>query len=103
VISAVQLLLPAARALFEVPFIENEVVGNARAEAMKRSLDAIDDAKKTLSTVALPVSDSVSVLLDNPAEIILNEAPPGVPISSSLAPTAITARTSSCWAASPKP
>jgi len=44
---------------------------------MKRSLDAIDDAKKTLSTVALPVSDSVSVLLDNPAEIILNEAPPG--------------------------
>ena len=74
ILSALQILLPAGRALFEVPFIENEVVENARAEAMKRSLDAIDDAKKVISAVGLPVSDSVSVLLDNPGEIILNEA-----------------------------
>ena len=34
-LSVVQLTLPTAHALFEVPFIENEVVENARAEAMK--------------------------------------------------------------------
>ena len=74
VISAVQLHLPAAYAFFEIPFIENEVVENARAEAMKHSLEAIDAAKRKLAPIGLPVSDSVSVLYENPRDIILAEA-----------------------------
>jgi nucleotide-binding universal stress UspA family protein len=74
VLSVVQLTLPAAHALFEVPFIDSEVVENARGEAMKRALDAIESAKKILSVAALNVSESVSVLLDNPREIILKDA-----------------------------
>ncbi|HYA15932.1 MAG TPA: universal stress protein [Bryobacteraceae bacterium] len=74
VISAVQLTLPAAHAFFEIPFIESEVVENARAEAMKRALDAVEDAKRMLAPTALPVSDMVSVLFENPRDIILTEA-----------------------------
>lgn len=74
VISAVQIHLPAAYAFFEIPFIENDVVENARAEAMKHSLDAIDAAKRKLAPTGLPVSDSVSVLYENPRDIILAEA-----------------------------
>jgi nucleotide-binding universal stress UspA family protein len=74
VLSVVQLTLPAAHALFEVPFIDSDVVENARGEAMKHALDAIDSAKKILSAAAVNVSESVSVLLDNPREIILKDA-----------------------------
>jgi nucleotide-binding universal stress UspA family protein len=74
VISVVQLTLPTAHAFFEIPFIENEVVQNARAEAMKRALEAVDDAKKALAGTGLPISDSVSVLYENPRDIILAEA-----------------------------
>jgi nucleotide-binding universal stress UspA family protein len=73
-LSVVQLTLPGAHAFFEVPFIQDEVVENARAEAMKRSLDAIECARKILAPTGLPISDNVSVLVDQPREIIINEA-----------------------------
>lgn len=74
VVSAVQLLLPTANALFDLPLVDTQVIEDARAEAMKRTLDAIARSTKILSAAALTVTDSVSVLFENPREIILQEA-----------------------------
>ena len=72
--SAVQLILPAVHALFDLPFMDSQVVEDARADAMKRALEAVDRARKNLAGSNLAVSDSVSVLFENPRDIILQEA-----------------------------
>ncbi|MBZ5605932.1 MAG: universal stress protein [Acidobacteriia bacterium] len=74
VLSAVEMILPATRALLEPPFIDSEFLETARAEAMKRSQDAIAQARQILSNVGLQTSDSLSVLLDPPRTIIAEEA-----------------------------
>ena len=74
VLSAVELILPATRALLEPPFVDSPFVESARAEAMKRSQDAIAGATEILSATRLNVSESISVLLDTPKVIILDEA-----------------------------
>jgi len=74
VLSAVELILPDSRAFFEPPFVNDAVMETARTEAMKRAQDAIAAAGKILSTTALTVSESVSVLLEKPKTIILDEA-----------------------------
>lgn len=72
VLSSVELILPAGYALFEPPFMDTAAIEEARAAAMKRSQDAIAQARETLA--ALHTSESISVLLDPPKTIILNEA-----------------------------
>lgn len=74
VVSAVQLMLPAAHALFDLPFVESSVVEEARAEAMRRAIEAVAASVKILSGHGLTVSESVSVLFEYPREIILQEA-----------------------------
>ena len=74
VLSAVELILPATRALLEPPFIDSAFLEQARAEAMKRSEDAIARARQVLSDAGLETSESVSVLLDPPRTIIIDEA-----------------------------
>ncbi len=74
VISALQLLLPAAHALFDLPFVESQVVEDARGDAMKRALEATARAVNILSGTGLAVTDSVSVLFESPRDIILQEA-----------------------------
>lgn len=74
VLSAVELILPATRALLEPPFIDSAFIESARADAMKRSQDAIAHARQILSATALNVSESISVLLGTPKSIILDEA-----------------------------
>jgi len=79
VLSAVELVLPATRALLP-PFIDSAFIESAQGEAMKRSQDAIAQARQILarqvlsSASELNVSESVSVLLKPPKEIILDEA-----------------------------
>ncbi len=74
VLSAVELALPATRALLP-PFLDSAFIESAQAEAMKRSQDAIAQARQILSSASeLNVSESVSVLLEPPKEIILGEA-----------------------------
>jgi nucleotide-binding universal stress UspA family protein len=78
VLNAVELILPATRALFQPPFIDSDVIESAQAQAMKRSQDAITRAREILSssvtTSQLNVSEAVSVLLEAPQTIVLNEA-----------------------------
>ena len=74
VLSAVELILPATRALLEPPFIDSPFMESARAEAMKRAQDAIVRAQQIISTTGLNVSESISVLLEPPKAIILDEA-----------------------------
>lgn len=74
VLSAVELTLPAARAFLEPPFIDSAFMESARGEAMKRSQDAIARAVGILSSAALIMSESISVLWDKPKTIILDEA-----------------------------
>lgn len=74
VLSVVELALPPVRAMFEVPALDSAFIESAREEAMKRSQDAIARAREILSATALTVSESISVLLDTPKAIILQEA-----------------------------
>lgn len=74
VLSAVELLLPAGYAFFEPPNFDTAFLQSARAEAMKRSQDAIRRAREVLEAAGLITSESVSVLMESPRTIILNEA-----------------------------
>ncbi len=74
VLSAVELMVPTGYALFEPPFIDTAVLESSRAEAIKRSQSAILRARERLTAAGLNTSESVSVLLDPPKTIILNEA-----------------------------
>lgn len=73
ILSVAELILSATRALLELPFI-GAVIESARAEAKKRSQDAIVAARKTLSTAKLFLSESDSILRGTPKAIILKEA-----------------------------
>jgi len=73
VLGAVELSLPATRALLP-PFADSAFIESAQAEAMKRTQDAIAQARQILSAGELNVSEAVSVLLEPPKTIILDEA-----------------------------
>ncbi len=74
VLSAVELTLPATRAFLELPFADSAFMESARGEAMKRAQDAVARSVEILSSAALVVSESISVLWDRPKTIILDEA-----------------------------
>jgi nucleotide-binding universal stress UspA family protein len=78
VLSVVELVLPASRALFQPPFVDSAFIESARMRAMKHSQDAIAGAREILGASAttrqLNVSEEVSVLLETPKTIILQEA-----------------------------
>jgi len=74
VLSAVELILPATRALMEPPFVDSAFIESARGEAMQRSQDAIARAMEILAATGGDLSESISVLLDTPRAIILEEA-----------------------------
>ena len=74
VLSAVELILPATRALLEPPFIDSAFIEAARVDAMQRAQDAVIAATETLSATGLSLSESISVLVDAPKAIIVGEA-----------------------------
>lgn len=74
VLSAVELIVPTGYALFEPPNIDTTVLETAREQAMKHAQKAIDSAREVLNAAGLATSESISVLLDPPKTIILNEA-----------------------------
>lgn len=74
VLSAVELMLPATYALFELPNIDTAFLESERAKAIARSEAAITRAREILGAAGFETSESVSVLLDPPKTIILNEA-----------------------------
>jgi nucleotide-binding universal stress UspA family protein len=70
----VELILPASRALLEPPFVDSAFIESARGKAMQRSQDAIARAMEILAATRGDLSESISVLLDTPRAIILEEA-----------------------------
>lgn len=74
VLSVVEIVLPTSRVFLEPPLMDSAFIESARADAMQRAQDAIAQATQILSTSGLDVSDSISVLLDTPKAIILDEA-----------------------------
>jgi nucleotide-binding universal stress UspA family protein len=74
VLSAVELGMSALQGAFEIPALDAAQLESQRAAAMKRTEEAIDSARKTLEAAGLTTSESISVLLASPPEIILQEA-----------------------------
>ena len=66
--------MSALQAAFEIPSLDTAHLEKQRAAAMKRTEDAIDSARKTLEAAGLTTSESISVLVATPKEIILQEA-----------------------------
>jgi nucleotide-binding universal stress UspA family protein len=74
VLSVVELHLGATQALFEPPFVENDQLELQRAQSMKRAEEAVASAVEILSKAFPKVEESISVLLDGPKTVIINEA-----------------------------
>jgi nucleotide-binding universal stress UspA family protein len=74
VLSAVELGLSALQAAFEIPSLDAAHLELQRAAAMARAEEAIDSARKILEAAGLVTSESISVLVASPKEIILQEA-----------------------------
>lgn len=74
VLSAVEMGLSALQAAFEIPAFDASHLEAQRAAAMQRTEDAIGSARKTLEAAGLTTSESISVLVASPKEIILQEA-----------------------------
>jgi len=74
VFSVVELGMSALQASFEIPAFDAEHLKSQRAEAMKRTEEAVDSALKILEAAGLATSESISVLAASPKELILQEA-----------------------------
>jgi nucleotide-binding universal stress UspA family protein len=74
VFSVVELGMSALQGAFEIPALDAAHLESQRAEAMKRTEEAIDSARKILESSGLTTSEAISVLVASPKEIILQEA-----------------------------
>ena len=74
VLSVVELRLGTTQALLEPPFVDNDQLESQRVEAMKRAEAAVVTAVEILSKAFPKVTESVSVLLDGPKTVIIEEA-----------------------------
>ena len=74
VLSAVELGLTALQAAFEIPALDAAHLEEQRGRAMERAQKAIAMARGILEPAGLRVSESISVLVAHPKEIILDEA-----------------------------
>jgi len=74
VLSVVELALSGLQAAFEIPAIDAARLEAQRAAAMQRAQKAIADAREVLETAGLKASESISVLVASPKDIILEEA-----------------------------
>jgi nucleotide-binding universal stress UspA family protein len=74
VLTVVEFVLPTVVALLEPPFLHDEQVEEIRAAAMKRAEDAVQSASEIIAASIPDVSQSISVLLEGPRKIVLEEA-----------------------------
>jgi nucleotide-binding universal stress UspA family protein len=73
ILSAVEFVVPTAEAFLE-PFVNSALLESQRMAAMKRAQGAITTAAQILSSTDCTVSESISVLLESPKTVILDEA-----------------------------
>jgi nucleotide-binding universal stress UspA family protein len=74
VLSAVELKLSNFQAWLEPAFLGSAEMEKIREEGMKRAQDAIREAEEILTAAGLRVLESISVLVESPKKIILEEA-----------------------------
>jgi nucleotide-binding universal stress UspA family protein len=74
VLTALELSLTMLQSTLEPPFLNSETMELQRAEAMKRAEDAVQSAEGILAGAGLRTSESISVLIESPKQIILEEA-----------------------------
>lgn len=74
VLSVVELVMGSAQALFEPPYVDSEQLEPLREAAMKRAQDAVASAAAILSKAFPKVSESISVLLNGPRNVIISGA-----------------------------
>jgi nucleotide-binding universal stress UspA family protein len=74
VLSVVELGLSALQAGFEIPGLDAAHLETQRANAMQRTQEAVDSARRILEAAGLRTSPAISVLVASPKEIILQEA-----------------------------
>jgi nucleotide-binding universal stress UspA family protein len=74
VLSVVELGLSALQAAFEIPAFDAAHLELQRQQAMQRAQSAIAAARGILEPTGVNVSESISVLVSSPKEIILDEA-----------------------------
>ena len=74
VLSVVELALGSGQALFEPPYVDNAQLELQRAEAMKRAQSAVAKAVELLSKTFPKIAESISVLLNGPRNVIIEEA-----------------------------
>jgi nucleotide-binding universal stress UspA family protein len=73
ILSAVEFVVPTVEAFLE-PFVNSALLESQRMAAMKRAQDAITTAAQILSSTGCALSESISVLLESPRAVILDEA-----------------------------
>ncbi len=74
VLSAVEYHLPFLQATLEPSFINPSAMEKLREEAMQRAQDAIRTAEEAVAAAGLKTSEALSVLIEDPAQAILDEA-----------------------------
>lgn len=74
ILSAVELALTPFQSALEPPFANAEAMEMIREEGMKRAQDAVASAEETIAAAGLNTSESISVLVDPPKQVILDEA-----------------------------
>jgi nucleotide-binding universal stress UspA family protein len=74
VLSVVEPKVSLFEAAFEPPLLDTETIEHLRADSMKQAQDAVLAAREILASAGLPASESISVLLDGPKHVILQEA-----------------------------
>jgi nucleotide-binding universal stress UspA family protein len=73
-LSVVELTLNTAQAWLEPPYVDSTQLEPLREQAMKRAQNAVGAAAEILSKAFPKVQESISVLLDGPKNVILDEA-----------------------------
>ena len=74
IMSVVEPRVSLFEAAFEPPLLDAESVEQFRANAMTHAQDAILSAEEILTSAGIKTAESISVLLDGPKHVILDEA-----------------------------
>jgi nucleotide-binding universal stress UspA family protein len=74
VFSVVELVLPPSKAWFEPPLTHSQEMEDLRAQAMKHAEEAVADAVEIVSRAQCSITESISVLIEGPEDVILKEA-----------------------------
>lgn len=74
ILSVVELALTTFQAALEPPFVNDAAMELIREEGMRHAQSAVASAEEIVGKAGLKVTESISVLVDSPKQIIVDEA-----------------------------